>query len=197
MKKADLKGRTFERLLVLSEAEKRGAEIAWNRRCDCGNEHVAISRHLILGSTRSCGCLRLEQRTTHGLSQTRGYQAWISMHRRCYSPSDNRYQHYGGRGIVVCAEWHSVEGFIDDMGQPGVNMTLDREDVNGNYSPGNCRWMTNADQQRNRRNNRLITSNGITKPLAVWAAELGLPESTIRNRLKRGSSNILGGKSHV
>lgn len=112
---------------------------------------------------------------------------------RCYNPNFKDYKNYGGRGITICEEWqtpHSWKGgrafkkwalengYADDL-------TLDRIDVNKGYSPENCRWVSMKVQQNNKRNNRLITYNGKTQTIAQWCEELGLPFSTVKNRLNR------------
>jgi hypothetical protein len=95
--------------------------------------------------------------TSHGNAgrerKTLTYVSWIEMRRRCTNPKRDNFKHYGGRGIRVCAEWMaSFEAFLKDMGRrPGRGYSLDREDVNGNYEPGNCRWATQRKQIHNRR----------------------------------------------
>jgi hypothetical protein len=108
---------------------------------------------------------------------------------RCSRPGDNRYDRYGGREsnpIKVCERWRKFENFYADMGDRPAGMTLDRIDGVRNYEPGNCRWATPKQQQRNLRTNRLITHNGETLCLAEWAERTGIGRTTIRKRLTLG-----------
>lgn len=125
----------------------------------------------------------------HGLANTKLYKSWQRMKVRCYNKNYSHYKDYGGRGIVVFDEWlHDVVSFynwaIDNGYQEGL--TLDRIDVNGNYEPGNCRWITNDEQQNNRRNNIKITYNGKTQTITQWANELGIKRDLIERRYHRG-----------
>ena len=116
---------------------------------------------------------------------------WRSMHNRCYNSRQQAYKNYGGRGIFVADRWHGPEGFIkfvEDMGLPPADCSIDRIDNNGPYSPENCRWATKVEQAANKRNNRLITANGQTKPMAQWAKDLGCSPSAILHRIKNGMS---------
>jgi len=93
----------------------------------------------------------------HGMSRSPEYRAWQLMKNRCTNPRDKRWEHYGGRGIRVCERWAtSFPTFFLDMGpRPSDKHSLDRIDVNLDYSPANCRWATQTQQQRNRSNNKL------------------------------------------
>ena len=93
---------------------------------------------------------------------------------------------YGGRGIKVCAEWRqSYAQFLNDMGRkPTPKHTIDRIDSNGSYEPGNCRWATMAEQQRNRTNNHNIEWDGRSMTAAEWERELGLAKGLLYDRIK-------------
>lgn len=116
------------------------------------------------------------------------YRAWRNMKRRCYNKSYISYEHYGGRGIAVCDEWlNNFETFRDwsISHNYSVGLTLDRIDVNKNYSPDNCRWVTWKVQNNNTRFNHLITFNGATKTLTEWCEVLNLPRDPIYTRLNK------------
>src|SRR5262249_28856887 len=106
---------------------------------------------------------------------------------RCQNPNNPDYSDYGGRGIAVCARWQSFENFLSDMGpRPSSNHSIDRKNTNGNYEPDNCRWATLHVQSRNKRNNVWIEHNGKRMVLEDWAAETGLPRTTLEQRVWRG-----------
>jgi len=125
---------------------------------------------------------------THGLSKTRLYNIWTDMKRRCYNPKNKRFECYGGKGVCVCEEWKTnfIEfykwstnnGYAD-------NLSIDRIDVNGNYEPGNCRWVTQKIQQRNTTRNHFLTVNGETKTIAEWAEITGIHPDVIKDRLTK------------
>lgn len=192
-------GAEFGRLTVVQKSEKVGKRyVAYYRcQCICGSECEVRGTSLTTGSTRSCGCLHREtakrQRenlrranTSHGLSQTRAYNAWNCMWDRCTNPGYASYDRYGRRGITVCDRWKDVRNFVSDMGQPPPGFTLDRIDNDGNYEPSNCRWATHKEQSNNRITNRLIAYRGERKTAAEWAVVTGVSEKLIGRRLRDG-----------
>ena len=113
------------------------------------------------------------------------YKAWNNMNRRCYREADPAYESYGGRGIRVCDRWRlDFDAFVEDMGIAPPALTLERNDVNGDYTPENCRWATRKEQANNTRSNIMITLNGKTQSVTLWAEELGMPPSRLHARLK-------------
>ena len=126
---------------------------------------------------------------THGGTGTRLYKAWTNMRQRCAYPKDVNYHRYGGRGITVCAEWSDDFASFRDWAMANGytdNLTLDRIDNDGNYSPDNCRWATPSEQQSNLRNNLYITVGSETKTAREWSRITGIKYSTIITRLRFG-----------
>lgn len=112
---------------------------------------------------------------------------------RCYDPTSFKWPRYGGRGIKVCARWKNkrtgFHAFLADMGlRPSRSHTLDRKNNDGDYSPENCRWTTQTQQQRNRGNNKMVTVGEQTMTIAEWAEASGLPPKTVSRRLRDGWS---------
>ena len=179
--RVDLLGQRFGCLVVQSLAGSKNQQIHWNCLCDCGKTTVICTRQLNCGQTTSCGCYGMERRRaatlasnrTHGKSRTPIYEAWFNMIRRCENESHKSFKHYGARGIKVCDAWHSFEAFYADMGdRPSDVHTIDRKDNDGNYEPSNCRWATQSEQARNRRNSRFLTIFGETKTVIAWSEDV-------------------------
>jgi hypothetical protein len=109
------------------------------------------------------------------------------MRARCLDPSSKKYPIYGGRGITICERWNDFKNFMLDMGRkPDSKFTIERDNVNGNYEPTNCRWISRKDQGRNKRNSVLVTYNGKKMLLIDLVEELGLSRNIVYQRLKLG-----------
>lgn len=126
--------------------------------------------------------------TKHGMRHTREYSTWQSMLNRCRRPKTRSYERYGGRGITVCERWRTFENFLADMGPKPPGMSLDRIDNDGNYEPGNCRWATWSQQNRNKNNNTRLSYKGLTLPMSEWAERFGLSLNVLQLRLLKGWS---------
>jgi hypothetical protein len=152
----DLTGARYGRLVVLAMTGTSGKppRAMFRVRCDCGSEILASSDRLTSKRwpIRSCGCVTERRK---GSSTDR--DLWRGMHKRCSSAADAKY--YAAKGIVVCDRWSGPDGFSNfmaDMGaRPSPIHTVDRIKNDLGYSPDNCRWATNLQQQRNRTNNKL------------------------------------------
>jgi hypothetical protein len=125
----------------------------------------------------------------HGLSSSVEYRVWADLKQRCINQRCGTYKYYGGRGIKVSEEWLDFKRFYNDMGpRPSCNHTLDRMNNDGNYEKSNCRWATQAEQNLNKSNSRMITHNNKTQTLTKWANETGLNRYRILARINRGKS---------
>lgn len=159
----DLSGQKFGRLAVVSLVPDRRPP-HWLCLCDCGQKASVEASNLKGGHTTSCGCYAAERRgqssITHGLSGSPTWVSWNKMIQRCTNPKEDNYQFYGGRGITFDPRWAVFENFLADMGVRPKGLTLDRKEVNGPYSPDNCRWATRAEQAANHRRNVFVTIDG-------------------------------------
>lgn len=185
-------GERYNRLTVITEYKNESRTI---RRCvcDCGNTVDATRTKLISGHTKSCGCLSRELASKnfykHGFSDTRLQRIFSKMKRRCYNPDEPAYKYYGAKGITICDEWLNDPALFYEWAMHNGysdNLTIDRIDVYGNYSPGNCRWATKREQALNKTNNLIYEYNGKKQTEIEWAEEYKLNRSTLHNRLKRG-----------
>lgn len=123
----------------------------------------------------------------HGGHGTLTYARWKSMMQRCHVVTATNYKHYGAKGITVCERWHDFAAFLADMGEcPEKQFTLDRKENNKGYEPGNCRWATMADQNRNRSHCVELTHQGRTMILRDWAEEIGISPNALAQRLYLG-----------
>ena len=130
------------------------------------------------------------------MKNTRLYYIWSSMKKRCFNENEPSYLQYGGRGISVCNEWKenfkafhdwALENGYDENSERG-ECTIDRIDVNGDYEPSNCRWVSMKEQSRNRRNTIYLNKDGEKIPLSEICEKQGLNYSRIRGRMARGKT---------
>lgn len=118
------------------------------------------------------------------------FDTWRGMLRRCYLPSCDARGAYHFRGVRVFREWAQPDGilrFIEDMGAiPSRLHSLDREDVNGHYTPANCRWATREQQNANKRNNHYVQLAGERVTITEAARRVRISEMTLRRILRDG-----------
>jgi len=126
-------------------------------QCDCGEIKEVWVHHLQAGRVRSCGCLRKElsraRATKHGMRNTRLYQTWQNMLRRCEDVTSAGYEYCGARGVVVCEDWHEFESFAKWALSHGYadDLVIDRINNECGYSPSNCHFSTWSESAKNRR----------------------------------------------
>ena len=168
----------------------------WLCQCRCGEYRVVDSSSLKRGVYASCGCApkRLNPVIKHGDSSKQSeyhklYSIWSKMRDRCNNSKSERYPDYGGRGIDVCPEWNDHDtGYevfkmwaVVNGYKPGLS--IDRWNVNFGYYPDNCRWLTNQEQQYNRRETLYGVIGKYALPIIVWAKVVNTPRDLIMNRI--------------
>jgi len=190
----DLSDNIFGRLTVKSRVIDDRKSVYWKCLCECGHTVEVRSDQLNRGVTKSCGCLQKERLINsvqkHGDSETSLYKRYFKLIQRCENSNDPMYKDYGGRGIRN--EFKCFESFKKWAYKSGYKeyLTIDRENNDGNYSPENCRWITNKEQQSNKRNNVILKVNGKAQTLSAWAEETGISYQTLMNRIKRGWDDV-------
>lgn len=184
----------------------------WLCRCDCGTKKVFRTDGLGINksrSTLSCGCYNeennwnskdnaLHKKYEYSDSQARSkyhriYKTWCHMKSRCENPNDGSYSDYGGRGIRVCDEWQRYALFKKwalkngfDYRKSGLEQSIDRINVNGNYEPNNCRWADKYVQANNKRNNSYIEVYGVQYTFSELARKTGIDRLTLYARYRKG-----------
>ena len=155
-KPIDLTGQRFGKLTAIKRIGRDGErDSLWLLQCDCGNTCIKNISTVKRGDVTSCGC----KYKPYDHSHERLHSVWHGMKARCYSKGNTSFKWYGALGVTVCDEWlNSFEAFTkwalengyDETAQRG-QYTLDRIDPTGNYEPSNCRWISIAEQQSNKR----------------------------------------------
>lgn len=203
--KKDLTGQRFGKLTVIkylgyemNTVGRTRAKHKWLCQCDCGNTKITQSRYLLSGHTQSCGCIPPIPKNIswikHHKSNTRLYNIWKSMKRRCLAPTDHAYKYYGARGIQVCDEWkNDFDSFYEWSMNNGYNpdakhgeCTIDRIDVNGNYEPDNCKWVNMIEQANNKTDTKRYLFNGELLTLREISTKYNVPYKKIKSRHDNG-----------
>lgn len=187
MSKAVVPGDIYGKLVVVFTGQIPGTyRYCAVCKCSCGSPLKIIRMDSLRnGETSSCGCYHKEVSTTHGMSNSRHYGRWRNMMDRCYNPECHAYSDYGGRGIKVCDDWHNVTQYVAYVGwgyEEGSE--LDRIDNDGDYVPGNVRWIKPKGNCNNRRSCHYLTYRGVTKTMSEWADEYGLVMQTLWERIE-------------
>lgn len=171
--------------------------------CVCGTRIVIDHQSVMCGKTESCGCRKSEpdvsNRLSHGATsrlinggkRTRAYTTWSKMIQRCMNPNNPKFPIYGARGIRVCDKWRLFAGFLEDMGQPGQGMSLDRIDVNGNYELLNCRWATAKQQANNTTRNVIVAFNGLSMTLKEAAEAEQVPYKRLWKYVRKQNISLV------
>lgn len=185
-KAKDMTGKKEGRLQVLKRAENdKYGNAMWLCLCDCGNKAIVKGQHLRSGKTKSCGCYHKDKlrslKLEHGYSCTPLYKCWHAMKSRCINVKHESFNDYGGRGIKVCDEWLEPTSFIEWAldNEYRESLTIERIDVNGDYTPENCTWVTRVEQNKNTRRNIKQIIQGEEYTLAEISTKLGVTRGTI------------------
>ena len=187
----DLTGQKYGRLKIIRYVDNKDTT-RWFCRCDCGIEKIIRGSSIKNGSIQSCGCLQKETvkkaNTKHGMYGSPIYRTWNNIISRCNNTNHEAYKNYGGRGITVTDRWkNSFENFYGDMGdRPSNKHILGRIEINGNYEPENCKWLTRTEVNNNTRGNKLLTIDDETRTMKEWSDISKTKYNTIKSRLRYG-----------
>ena len=194
-------GKRFGRLTIIDEIRHPllTGNIYLLCQCDCGNWYINSYSDITKGRVKSCGCQRIEN-IKKGKKKNRKSKAHhklrnIRKHmiQRCYYKNTSNYSNYGGRGITVCDEWRDKKNGLKRFEEWALangykeGLSIDRIDVNGNYEPSNCRWITMAEQAKNKRNNVIFyDKNGNRYVLSELARIHNCTRDTIIRKVASG-----------
>lgn len=192
----DLTGMKFGRLTAIKIiGQNEHKSNLWLCECDCGNQCITYTTQLLIGKTKSCGCLQkenfLKSVCKHNLSNSRIYKIWTSIKQRCNGTTLRNKKYYKDKNILVCDEWKN--NFIEFYNWSIANgykegLTIDRINSNGNYEPNNCRWVDRTVQNNNTSRNKIIEFNNEKHTMAEWSRILNIDYYALQHRIKRGWS---------
>jgi hypothetical protein len=187
-----VEGKRYGRLVILKRSNSSIKKVV--AICDCGKTKEFLLNNIIRGDSRSCGCYLIEKsreraikNIKHNLSRHPLCKVWTGMKERCYNKKCVAFLNYGGRGIKICDNW--VNDLISFYNWAILNgwekgLEIDRIDVNGNYEPSNCRFVSSFENSRNKRNNILISFNGEVKILKDWAVKYNVNYKRLHKHIK-------------
>lgn len=207
MPRLDITGHAYAYLTAIEYSHSLNGKAYWRFKCKCGETTTLLISNVRNGHTSSCGCHRREisgkTNLRHGATSgnvDRLYRTWATMKQRCNLTTSESYPDYGGRGIRICREWSDdyvvfrdwalANGYSDEL-------TIDREDNDGNYEPGNCRWTTYTVQNNNRRNTRIVNYLGMDMTMSEFVDSTGMSVTTLQRRLDQGMSPELAANKSV
>lgn len=195
-KEKDLTGKKLGKLKVVEFKENRVGRGGhyWTCVCECGKSISIRATLLRSGKQKDCGCEFIKSLSRrmkdHGKGRTPQAAVWRSMIARCHNKKNRSYRLYGAKGITVCDRWrNSYLAFLSDMGERPPETEIDRIDGGKGYYPGNCRWVTCKENQRNKTSSRIIVSRGVAKTMSEWSEATGIKIGTLWKRLKLGWSH--------
>lgn len=187
-----LKGMKFGKLTVLEDYRVKSKKRShWCKcKCDCGNKEIVevYAGDLTRNHRKSCGkCVYIK----HGMTNTRFYNIYKHIYRRCNDTNNDRYNQYGGRGIKC--HWKTFEEFKEDMYESYLehfnthdgDTSIDRIDVNGDYCKENCRWLTNREQQANKQNTEpIIDTDGTLLSVKAYCKKYNISYYRVQRKRK-------------
>ena len=184
----DYSNTKYGKLQILERIKiKNDNHITYKAICECGN--IVYIRATDIRNNKRKHCIHCSSpRTTHHKTNTKLFNVWQTMKQRCYYPKNKDFNNYGARGITVCDEWkNNFKSFytwaIENNYREGLQ--IDRINVNGNYEPSNCRFVSAKTNSVNKRTTRYIEYKGITKSLREWADEYNISYRLLQSRLDR------------
>lgn len=187
----DITGKKYNKLTVLSFYDIKDNKSRWLCQCECGNKKILFGKDIKNGNTKSCGCLLHQKKYNKETEKKikRLQHIYAQMKQRCYKENNHIYKYYGGRGIIIFKEWlENSQNFYNWALQNGYNndLTIERINVNGNYEPSNCKWITKIQQGYNKTNSKLYTISNETKCLSEWCKIYNINYFLVRRRLILG-----------
>ena len=202
--KLDIVGKRFGKLTALSFLPDDGKYAYFMFQCDCGNTKRILAQSAMSGNTTSCGCVQkaalLKANTIHGQSgkrRTKTYNSWAGMMDRCeWGGHPTAYPKYGGAGIKVCERWHTFELFFQDMGERPPGTSIERVDGTKGYSPDNCKWATQLEQNLNTTRTVKVKFGGEVALVYHLCEKFKLSRTVVRSRaVRRGNDYVLALRS--
>lgn len=182
-------GLKFGKWTVIGGPIRKQSRVLWECQCICGTVRFVYQTSLDSGKSRGCGSHKRMNLKTHGLCGTKLYMIWALMKQRCGNPKNPNYHHYGGRNIKVCEEWEKdYVPFYNWSMSHGYKegLSIDRINVNGDYTPDNCRWTDWETQSNNKRDNVFMEYNGERHTLSEWSKASGIDYQKVRHRFAIG-----------